>query len=180
MGVKTKSRLVALIVAVMMVFTSAAAVFADTASSTAGTNNANKATVYVGKGKIVVKNTKGIVKTSKGKISGKTVTGLKEGQKVTITTKEGKSYRWVKQGVIKSATKSKITWKKASGAKYYLVKIVKNGKAKYKRVSAKNTSITAKKLGVKSLKGYKVYVRPLAKSGGKIYSGELSKGKTVK
>jgi hypothetical protein len=163
-----------------MVFTSAIGVFAanDEMSNTQGTSNANESYVNVAKGTISVTTSGKIISTSKGKLSGKTVTGLKAGDKVIITTTEGKSYRWVKRGVIKTATKKKVTWKKVKGAKYYIVKLVKNGKTTYKKISG--TKATAKKLGKKSLKGYKVSVRPITKVGSQAYSGEFSKTKKVK
>ena len=78
----------------------------------------------------------------------------------------------------KKAKKKKVTWKKVKGASYYLVKVVKDGKTYYKKV--KGTSVTAKKLGLKSLKGAKIQVRPLKSSGGHVYVGAFSKTKKVK
>ena len=178
MGARTKSRLLAVLIAAVMIMTSVTCVFASEMSSTQGSNNANTSEVSVAKGVITVNTDGEILDSSKGKISGTKITGLKEGQLVKITTTEGDSYRWVKRGVIKKATKKKVTWKKISGANYYLVKLVKNGKTTYKKISG--TSATAKKLGVKSLKGYTVSVRPIKKSGGKVYSGEFSKKKKAK
>ena len=178
MGARTKSRLLAVLVAAIMVFTSAIGVFASEMSTTQGTNNANTSSIDVGKGVITVDTAGKIVSASKGKISGNKITGLKAGDKVKIVTSEGTSYRWVKRGKIKTAKKKKVTWKKVKGAKYYLVKVVKNGKTTYKKI--KGTKATAKKLGFKSLKKCKVSVRPITTSGGKTYSGEFSKTKKVK
>lgn len=178
MGAKAKSRLLAVLVAVVMVFTSAIGVFASEMSSTQGTNNANESSISVGEGTITVYNASSIVSTSKGKISGNKITGLKTGDKVKFVTNKGTSYRWVQKGKIKTAKKKKVTWKKVKGAKYYLVKVVKNGKTTYKKI--KGTKATAKKLGFKSLKKCKVSVRPITTSGGNTYSGEFSKTKKVK
>lgn len=178
MGAKAKSRLLAVLVAAIMVFTSAIGVFASEMSTTQGTNNANQSSINVSKGVITVYGASNIISTSKGKIKGSKITGLKAGDKVKIVTNKGTSYRWVKRGKIKTATKKKVTWKKVKGAKYYLVKIVKNGKTTYKKV--KGTKASAKKLGFKSLKKCKVSVRPITTSGGTVYSGEFSKTKKVK
>lgn len=178
MGAKAKSRLLAVLVAVVMVFTSAIGVFASEMSSTQGTSNANESSINESQGTITVDTAGKIISTSKGKISGNKITGLKSGDKVKIVTSEGTSYRWVKKGKIKTAKKKKVTWKKVKGAKYYLVKVVKNGKVTYKKI--KGTKATAKKLGFKNLKKCKVSVRPITTSGGTTYSGEFSKTKKVK
>lgn len=178
MGAKAKSRILAVLVAAIMVFTSAIGVFATEMSTQQGTNNANLSTIDVSEGTITVYGASKIISTSKGTISGTTITGLKTGDLVKFVTNKGTSYRWVKRGKIKTAKKKKVTWKKVKGAKYYLVRIVKNGKTTYKKV--KGTKATAKKLGFKSLKKCKVSVRPIKVSGGTVYSGEFSKVKKVK
>ena len=178
MGAKAKSRLLAVLVAAIMVFTSAIGVFATEMSTQQGTNNANLSTIDVSEGTITVNTAGKIISTSKGTISGNTITGLKTGDLVKFVTNKGTTYRWVKRGKIKTAKKKKVTWKKVKGAKYYLVKIVKNGKVTYKKI--KGTKATAKKLGFKSLKGCKISVRPITTSGGKVYSGAISKAKKAK
>ena len=178
MGAKAKSRLLAVLIAAVMVFSSAIGVFASEMSSTQGTSNANKSVVSESKGTISFKDASSIISTSKGKISGNKITGLKSGDKVKIVTSDGTSYRWMKKGKIKTAKKKKVTWKKVKGAKYYLVKVVKKGKVTYKKI--KGTKASAKKLGFKSLKGCKVSVRPITTSGGKVYSGAISKAKKAK
>ena len=179
MGVK-KSRILALLVAVVMVFTSAIGVFASSKESIEqGTSNADKTVVHYSKGTVTVP--EGATVTANGKkvkVSGTTAKGIKNGALVVITTKNGTSYRWMKTAKIKKATKKKVTWKKVKGAKYYLVKVVKGGKTYYKKV--KGTSITAKKLGLKSLKKASVRVRPLKVKSGTVYAGALCKAKKVK
>ena len=178
MGVSRKSRLIAVLVAVVMVMLSATAVFAanEEMSTTQGTNNHNKSYVSVAKGTIKVVTDGKILKTNKGKIKGKKITKLKEGNLVKFTTTEGDVYRWVKTTKIKKAKKGKVTWKKVK-SKYligYAVRITdKNGKVTWKKVGKKKTSLKVKN-------GCKVCVRPLAKKGGKVYSGALCKEKKVK
>ena len=173
MGTKAKSRILALLVAAVMIMTSAVGVFAVESSQMGDTKTIKKTVVSVSKGTITVTAT-GEFKSSKGKIKGNTITGLKEGQKVTITSLEDgkKVYRWIKTVKIKKAKKGKVTWGKVKGATSYLVRIQsKSGKVTWKTV--KGTSLKVKK-------GSKVRIRPLYKKGGKTYSGMLCAAKTVK
>lgn len=177
-----KNRIFALLVAVVMIFTSAIGVFASEESSVQGSNNAVATEVKTGSGTINVA-TSGAIKYSvnggaEQTVASSPITGLKSGALVKISTSAGDSYRWMKKATIKKAKKKKVTWKKVKGASYYLVKVVKDGKTYYKKVKGK--SITAKKLGLKSLKGAKVQVRPLKSSGGHVYVGAFSKTKKVK
>lgn len=179
MGVKTKSRIVAVLVALVMVFTSAVGVFATAESTTQGTNQANKTLGSVVKGTIKVTNKKGTIKykINNGKwktAKSNTIKGLKEGKLVTIKTKKGKSYRWMKSVKITTNKKNNLKWKKVKGAKYYLVKITKkNGKVVYKKV--KGNSL---KKGVP--KGAKVRIRPIKVKKGIVYAGVLCKSKKIK
>ena len=186
MGVKTSRRIAAVIVALVMIMTSAVATFAatkyDTASSAQGTSQANKSTGNMTDKTITVDDYTGQVsaKTSKGKVlkvDGNEISGLKVGDLVTITTDNGDSYRWFKTAKVKKATKKKVTWKKVKGASFYVVKVLdKKGKTVfYATKSGKTTSCK-----IKAKKGYKVYVRPIKKVGETKYVGVWSKAKKVK
>lgn len=175
MGVK-KNRIIALLVAVVMVLCSAAMAFAadKTSESTAqGTSQANKTTVNVSKGTVKVKDATKIIKTSKGKISGTTIKGLKKGDKVTITTSSGKTYIWMTTTKVTKAKKSKknvnVKWKKVKKATKYVVQYKLKGKTYYKSVGKKTSAKLPK--GAKNVK-----VRPLSKK----YVGVWSKTKKVK
>lgn len=186
MGVKGR-RFLAVLVALVMVMTSAVGVFATKESTTQGTNNAVKAVGKVSDKTIKVKTAD---KTFKYKVNnGKwktskstTLKKIKEGSTVIIKTSGGKTYKWMKTVKIKKATKKKVTWGKVKGAnKGYLVEVTKkNGKKIYKKVGKGTTSITASKLGLKSLKGCKVRVRPLKSKSGKVYAGVLCNSKKIK
>lgn len=184
MGVR-KNRILALIIAVVMVLTSAVAVFADTESTTQGTNNGNKSVVSTSDRTIVVKKAGGTVKYSvdNGKTwktaKSSTIKGLKAGQYVNIKTKNGETYRWVKTTSITKASRSLLKWKKVSGAKAYLVKVTKGKKVYYKKVKGTSLKASAFK-GVKTYKGAKIRVRPLTEKNKHVYSGALCKTKVVK
>ena len=127
-----KNRIFALLVAVVMIFTSAIGVFASEESSVQGSNNAVATEVKTGSGTINVA-TSGAIKYSvnggaEQTVASSPITGLKSGALVKISTSAGDSYRWMKKATIKKAKKKKVTWKKVKGASYYLVKVVKDGK----------------------------------------------------
>ncbi len=180
MGVKTKSRLLAMLVALVMVFTSAVGIFAADESTTQGSKNAIETVGKVTKGKASFKiSASGTVKykinNGKWKTAKSTsIKGIKEGKLVTFKTGDKTSYRWAKSVKITKCKKNNLKWKKVKGAKYYLVKITKKGgKVVYKKVKG-----TKLKKGVP--KGAKVQVRPLKVKGGKVYVGVLCKKKKVK
>ena len=177
MGVKSKSRLIAVLIAAVMVFTSAVGVFATEESVKQGTNQANKTVTSPEKGTIKV-STSGKVtySTNHGKTwktaKTSTITGLKKGKYVIVKTDEGTSYRWVKTVKVTKNKKDKVTWKKVKGAKYYMVRITdKKGKVTWKK-----TKKTSYKVG----KGKKVRIRPVTKKKGHVYAGALCKTKKVK
>ena len=185
MGVR-KNRILAMIIAVVMVLTSAVAVFADVESTTQGTTNANKSSIISMKNPtIVVKKAGGTVKFSvnNGKTwktaKSSTIKGLKAGQYVNIKTKNGETYRWVKITSITKASRSLLKWKKVSGAKAYLVKVIKGKKVYYKKVKGTSLKASAFK-DVKTYKGAKISVRPLTEKNKHVYSGALCKYKVVK
>ena len=184
MGVKTKSRLLAVLVALVMVFTSAVGVFAagsptkgattptktDTVTPTKTIVHPTQQTVDVkAPSAIQYKVNNGAWKTA----SSTTIAGLKKGDLVTIKTSNATTYRWVKSVKIKKCKKGNLKWKKVKGAKYYMVKIVKNGKTTWKKVKG-----TKLKKGV--VKGAVISVRPVKVKGGKAYLGALCKERKVK
>jgi hypothetical protein len=170
-----KNRIAAVLIALVMVMTSVVGVFATEASVAAGSNQYNTSVANVARGTIKV-NTDGKVLSAKpGTVSGNTITGLKEGDKVAFTTTEGTSYRWIKSTKITKAKKKNLKWKKVKGATHYVVRIAKkNGTVKYKRVKG-----TSMKKGL--AKGDKVRVRPIYKSKtGKVYVGVFCKARKIK
>ena len=175
-----KNRLFALLIAVVMVVTSGVGVFAADSSTQGATSVPIATEVHTGSGTVDVP--AGATVTVNGapaSVSGTSVSGVPKGALVVVTTADGQTdYRWMMTTKIKKAAKKKVTWKKAKGASYYLVKVVRKGKTYYKAV--KGTKVTAKKLGLKSLKGAKVRVRPLKIVGGIVYAGGLSKTKKAK
>ncbi len=176
-----RNRFIAVLIALVMVLTSAASVFA-VESIQQGEKVKFKTVGKVGKGTIKVttvdKNVKYKVvgKHKKWKTtSGKTIKKLKEGCLVIIKASDGKAYRWMKTVDIKKVTKKKITWGKVKYAnKGYQIEVTtKKGKVITKKVSKGTTSVKASKFKLKSFKGCKVRVRPLRKKNGKVYSGVL-------
>lgn len=175
MGAIKRGRIIAALMALVMVMTSAAMVFASEESSTQGSSNANATVGNVEKGTLKV-TAQGAVQYSvnNGKtwktLNGTKIKKLKKGQLVIVKTDQGTSYRWMQTVKITKAKNKKVKWKKVKGAKYYLVRIVKNGKTTYKRVNGTS---------VKAPKGAKVSVRPVKVKGGKVYAG-VFKTKKVK
>lgn len=169
-----RKKVLTVLIAFVMVMTSAVGVFAaaEPGSDIHG-ETSTSSVASVSKGTVTVE--AGIAKTSKGKVSedGTTVTGLKSGQTVTITTTSGdKIYRWMKSVKITSTKGKTVKWKKVKGATKYMIKIYdKNGKF-VTTLKTKGTKISSKKY-IK--KGYKVKVRPIK---GK-YVGSLCKTKKV-
>lgn len=177
MGVKTKSRLLAVVVALVMVFTSAVGVFAAGSPTKGATNTSTKTVVHPTKKTVDVKTSSKIqYKVNNGKwktASSTTIKGLKSGNLVTIKTSTGTTYRWVKSVKIKKCKKNNLRWKKVKGAKYYMVKITKGGKTTWKKVKG-----TKLKKGV--VKGAIIQVRPVKVKDGKAYLGALCKERKVK
>ena len=184
-----KNRVFALLIAVVMVFTSAIGVFAaDSKSPTQGAQpstqdessemhtvvNYNSDSIDVPAGATVTVNGKAVA------VKGNTASGIKKGALVVVKSANGKDvdYRWMRNTKITKAAKKKLVWKKAKGASYYLVKIMKKGKVRYKKV--KGTKVKAKKLGLKTLKGAKFRVRPIKVVKGIPYAGGFSSTKKGK
>jgi hypothetical protein len=189
MGVR-KNRFVAVLIALVMVLTSAAAVFAVTGEdSPIGPDYTTlNSEVFADDGRIRVEDLSGTVyKVNSGEyqpVSGTDITGLSVGNLVTIRNSEAKkvAYRWVKTTTIKTAKRTKVTWKKVTGAKEYIVRVTykKNGKTKTKSVVVKGTSVKPSKFNLKSFKGCKVRVQPVRETAGNKWVGGLSKTKKVK
>lgn len=174
MGVKKTSRLLAVMVALVMVMTSVAGVFAasyDNPSSAAGTNQSNKTVANMNKGTLTVTTSGDSIESSKGTVKGNKISGLKDGNLIVITSDEGKTYRWFKKAKGLKVKSSKLSWTKVKGASYYVLKINRGGKTIYKKVS---------KNSFKCKKGDKVWVRAIKKSGGNTYTGVWSSKKTIK
>jgi hypothetical protein len=184
MGVK-RNRILAVVIALVMVLTSVVGVFASSPAKKSieqGSSNANDTYANTAKGTIKVDtasnysyevvNRKGV----KGDVkAGQPITGLKKGDRVVITTKEGKSYRWMVRTKISHKKGSKyIKWKKIKGATRYAIFITdKKGKQTYKHVSGKVRKYKCKK-------GYTYIVRPCKKVGNVTYVGQVSKKYKVK
>ena len=188
MGTK-KSRLFALLTALVMIFTSAVGVFAaePAKSPTQGVTPAPAATEYstmVHSNDGTIDVPAGSVVTVNGQpvtVNGTVASGIPKGALVVITTADGRftDYRWMKSTTIKKAKKKKLTWKKVKGANYYRVKITtKKGKTYYRTI--KGTKATAKKLKLKTLKGAKFRVSPVKVVNGTAYRGGESKTKKGK
>ena len=178
MGVKTKSRLLAVVVALAMVFTSAVGVFAAGSPTKGATNTATKTVVHPTEKTVDVETSSAVqYKINNGAwktaSSSTTIKGLKSGNLVTIKSSTGTTYRWIKSVKIKRCKKNNLRWKKVKGAKYYMVKITKGGKTTWKKVKG-----TKLKKGV--VKGAVISVRPVKVKGGKAYLGALCKERKVK
>lgn len=178
----SKRRVLAILIAAVMVMTSAIGVFAADKSPDIGSLPTGKTTTSVSKGTISVEADGAVKYKVNGSKKSKTATdgiikNLKKGDTVEITaTVQGKKKTirvWVQTTKVTKAKNKKVTWKKVKGASYYKVKIVsKSGKVSWKTVK-KGTS-------VKVAKGSKVSVMPVKKVKGKVYKGVTSKSKTVK
>ena len=183
-----KNRVFALLIAVVMILTSAIGVFAaePTSSVTQGAQptaadtpfsteiHSKAGTIDVPAGSTVTVDGQPVT------VNGTVASGIPEGSLVVVKSADGKfvDYRWMKTGKIKKAAKKKLTWKKVKGANYYLVQVTKKGKTYFRLI--KGTKATAKKLKLKTLKGAKFRVRPVKLVNGTPYLGGLSKVKKGK
>ena len=182
-----KNRVFALLIAVVMVFTSAIGVFAagspTQGSTTPAATDYNPVATEVHADNGTVDVPTGATVTANGQpvtVEGNLASGIPKGALVVVTSADVKTvdYRWMQTTKIKKAAKKKLTWKKVKGANCYLVKIIKKGKVRYKLI--KGTKASAKKLGLKTLKGTKLRVRPIKVVSGIPYLGGLSKAKKGK
>lgn len=184
-----KNRMFALLIAVVMIFTSAIGVFAaePAKSVTQGAQPTAADTPFVtqvhSKAGTIDVPAGSTVTTADGQavtVNGTVASGIPEGSLVVVKSADGKSvdYRWMKTGKIKKAAKKKLTWKKVKGANYYFVQVTKKGKSYF--ILVKGTKASAKKLKLKTLKGATFRVRPAKLVNGIQYLGGLSKAKKGK
>jgi hypothetical protein len=182
MGVKKTSRVLSVLIAVVMIMTSAIAVFAVESPvrglTTIGKVKENK---VVGQLEVITQGKDVQYKVNGGSyktLTGDLITGLNTGDKVIVKNEYGdKNYRWMKTVKVTQKKKgAKVTWNKVSGATGYQIQITdKNGKVTRKTLGKNTRSYKVKA-------GCKVRVRPLKKikSSGNTYMGIQCMTYTVK
>jgi hypothetical protein len=161
MGVKKVSKLVSVLIAFVMIITSAIGVFAvDSPKRGLTTIGKVKNNRVVGQLEVVTEAQKVTYSVSGSdyvKLEGNMITGLKAGNTVIVKNEFGdKSYRWMRTVKISQKKKgAKCTWTKLTNATGYQLWITnKSGKVTKKTVGKKVTSYKLKA-------GYKLRVRPL-------------------
>jgi hypothetical protein len=179
MGAKRTSRLLAVLVAVVMMMTSAVGVFA--AGSSTGGQTVTPAADVNYSSKTIVVNTNGATYSTDGGKTYKSVTNntiyAKSGSTVIVKQGNTTSYLWMQTAKVSKAKKGKVTWKKTKKAKKYQVYVYnKKGKV-VKKKTVKGTSYSSKKY---LKKGYKVKVRPITVKKSKSYLGAWTARKKIK
>ena len=185
MGAKVSRRLLAVVMTLIMIMTSAAAVFAADSPEEGATEQKVVTTVNASKGTITVKDGKSAKYRKAGakkwkKASNGKIKGLKKGGLYQVKVSKKTVYRFIAKSSIKSAKgskgKVKVTWKKTKKASKYTIFVYdKSGKLVKKTTSTKlSKTIKGLKKGT-----YKVAVRPMKKKGGKSYLGQISAKKKV-